>query len=260
MLETRTQRVLQTEQPRFGGSSLVAYTAALGLLTDRTNVIHAIWVDGQDLDLIADAGSVIAHNPVSNLRLGSGVMPFRAIRDRGITVALGSDEALAGDTCDMWRTAAAAGLVHNVTGLDSDLWPTPAEVLDALWSGGAAAMLRRDEVGAVRPGALADLVLLDLFSPPFVPLNDVPGQLVYCDPSPSVVLTMVDGRIVAEAGKVVSVDEVGLLAEARAHFAAAQPRRRSEYAEAAGLLSAYQATVRRAAETEIDLTRTVVPR
>ena len=142
MLETRTQRMLASEQPRFGGRSLVAYTAELGLLNERTNVIHAIWVDDRDLDLIADAGSVIAHNPVSNLRLGSGIMPFRAIRDRGIPVALGSDEAICGDTAEMWGVVKMAGLIHNVTGLDSDRWPTAQEVLDALWHGGAKAMMR----------------------------------------------------------------------------------------------------------------------
>ena len=70
MLETKVQRTLMTEQPRFGGRSLVRYTAAAGLLKPHTNVIHAVWVDDADLDTIADAGSTVVHNPVSNLRLG----------------------------------------------------------------------------------------------------------------------------------------------------------------------------------------------
>ena len=76
------------------------------------------------------------HNPVSNLRLGSGVMPFRAMLDRGIPVALGVDEAICDDAVNMWTVVKIAGLIHNVSGLDSDDWPTPAEVLDAC---GAAA-------------------------------------------------------------------------------------------------------------------------
>ena len=89
VLETRTQRALSVPgsgQDRFAGRSLVRYAADLGLLNDRVNVIHAVWVDDDDLDLIADAGAVVAHNPVSNLRLGSGVMPFRAIVVRGISM------------------------------------------------------------------------------------------------------------------------------------------------------------------------------
>jgi 5-methylthioadenosine/S-adenosylhomocysteine deaminase len=203
---------------------------------------------------------VIAHNPVSNLRLGSGVMPFRAIRDRGIPVALGVDEAIAGDAVDMWDVVKTTGLIHNVTGLDSDLWPTAREVLAALWTGGAAAMLRGDELGVVRPGALADLVLLDLHTAAFTPLNDIPGQLVHCDPARSITLTMVDGRIVAERGVVTSVDERALLDEARELFAGLEPQRRRERAAAAELFETYQAIVRRAAMVDLGIDRSVSAR
>jgi len=71
MLETKTQRTLITEQPRFAGRSLVQFTADAGLLKPHTNVIHAVWVDDGDLDAIAEAGSTVVHNPVSNLRLGA---------------------------------------------------------------------------------------------------------------------------------------------------------------------------------------------
>jgi 5-methylthioadenosine/S-adenosylhomocysteine deaminase len=256
MLETRTQRLLASEQPRFGGRSLVSYTADLGLLNRRTNVIHAVWVDDEDLDLIADAGAVIAHNPVSNLRLGSGIMPFRRIRDRGIPVALGSDEAICGDSAEMWGVVKMAGLIHSVTGLDSDAWPTAVEVLDALWQGGAAAMLRTGELGEVRAGALADLVLLDLHAPAFTPLNDVCGQLVYCDPGTSVKLVMVDGTVVSEDGQVTTVDERALLDEARELFAAAAPQRRRERDGADALAPTYRAMVRRGASAPLVLDRT----
>jgi 5-methylthioadenosine/S-adenosylhomocysteine deaminase len=260
MLETKTQRVLATEQPRFTGRSIVRYTADLGLLTGRTNVIHAVWVDDADLDLIAASGAVVAHNPVSNLRLGSGVMPFRAIRNRGIPVALGVDEAICNDAVDMWNVVKTAGLIHNVSGLDSDLWPRATEVLDALWQGGAAAMLRTGELGEVSEGRLADLALLDLHSPAFTPLNDIPGQLVYCESGTSVVLTMVDGSIVAEHGVVTSVDEAALLDEARDHFAAKRPALQRSNAGAERLVPMYQAMVRKAASIDVGMSRWVGPR
>ena len=102
MLETKVQRTLMTEQSRFGGRSLVEYTAAAGLLKAHTNVIHAVWVDDADLDAIAGAGCTVVHNPVSNLRLGSGVLRWRAMLDRGIPVALGTDEAICDDTVNVW--------------------------------------------------------------------------------------------------------------------------------------------------------------
>ena len=152
MLETRAQRALATRHPRFGGRSLVRYTADLGLLTTRTNVIHAVWVDEQDLDLLAASGATVLHNPVSNLRLGSGVMPWRPMRERGIPIGLGVDEAICNDAVDMWSVVRATGLVHNVTDPDPDRWPRAAEVLDCLWRGGASALLRADDLGLGRGG------------------------------------------------------------------------------------------------------------
>jgi 5-methylthioadenosine/S-adenosylhomocysteine deaminase len=256
-LETKAQRVLANAHPRFAGRSIVQYTADLGLLNERTNVIHAVWVDDNDLDLIAASGAVIAHNPVSNLRLGSGVMPFRAIRDRGIPVALGVDESICNDAVDMWNVVKTTGLIHNISGLDSDDWPTAAEVLDALWLGGAAAMLRNDELGTIIEGALADLALLDLHTPAFTPLNDVAGQLVYCQSGAGVVLTMVDGKIVAERGAITSVDETNLLDEARELFAAKQPALLRSRAGAQHLFPAYQQVVRKAAAVDVGMTRWV---
>ena len=143
MLETKLQRVLAFEQPRFAGRSLVRYTADLGLLSERMNIIHAIWMDDVDYDLIAASGATVAHNPISNLRLGSGVMPFRKLRDRGINICLGTDEAIADDAVNMWGVAKQAGLIHTIGDPDYKRWPDADEILDCLFRGGAGAM-RRD--------------------------------------------------------------------------------------------------------------------
>ncbi|MBW4043146.1 MAG: amidohydrolase family protein, partial [Acidobacteria bacterium] len=255
MLETKPQRTLTTEQVRFAGRSLVRYTADLGLLKPHTNVIHAVWADDADLDLIAEAGSTIAHNPVSNLRLGSGVMPWRAAIDRGIPVALGTDEAICDDSINLWTVAKTAGLIHNVSGLDSDHWPAPSEILDALWVGGARAQRREGDLGVVEVGRLADLALVDLHTIAFTPLNDLREQLVHCEDGHDVVLTMVAGQVVAEHGHVTTVDEVALLDEARELFAAKRPHIETARRDAEPLVPAYQGMVRRAASTDVGFTR-----
>lgn len=257
MLETKVQRVLAAEQPRFTGRSLVRYTADLGLLSDRMNVIHAVWVDDADLDLIADAGAVIAHNPVSNLRLGSGVMPFRQVRDRGIAVCLGIDEAICDDSANLWGVLKMAGLIHNIGGSPSDTWPTAAQVLDCAWSGGAAAMLRGGQLGKVAEGYLADLILLDLHTAAFTPFNDLAGQLVYCENGSSVRLTMVAGEVVVEDGRVLTVDEDALLAEARELFAARRPLVEAARRGSDAIIGDYRAMVRRAAATDVGMNRWV---
>ena len=224
------------------------------------NVIHAVWVDDLDLELIADAGATIVHNPISNLRLGSGVAPFRRMTDFGITTALGIDEAICDDSVNLWGVVKMTGLIHNASALDSDFWVTPREVLGSLWQGGAAALLQPERLGAVREGYLADLTLLDLHTLAFTPLNDLRTHLVYCESGTSVRLTMVDGRVVFDNGRVTTVDEEAVLAEARELFAQKrsaieQARRNSDL-----VFPHYQAMVRRAAAADLGMSRWVATR
>ncbi|MEZ0213293.1 MAG: amidohydrolase family protein [Xanthobacteraceae bacterium] len=255
MLETRLQRVLGHE--RFNGRSLVRYAADEGLLSARLNIIHAIWVDDADLDLIAEAGCTVAHNPISNLRLGSGVMPFRAMRDRGITICLGTDEAIADDSVNMWAVAKMTGLIHNIAAPDSAHWPKAWEVLDCLFAGGARAMGLEDQIGTVEPGRLADLTLVDLRTLAFTPLNDAARQMVYCEDGRSVLATMVAGRFVFEAGRCTGFDEAGLLAEARDLFARRRGALEQAAAEAGRLRPYYEAMLAKAAAVDVGMNRRV---
>ncbi len=257
MLETKLQRVLKDEQPRFAGRSLVRYTSDLGFLSERMNVIHAIWVDEADLDLIAAAGATVAHNPISNLRLGSGVMPFRPMRDRGIPICFGTDEAIADDAVNMWGVVKMAGLIHNIADPDPERWPTATEVLDCLIAGGARAMRRAGSLGAVEEGRLADLILVDVDTLAFTPINDLHRQLVYCETGSSVRLTMVAGRTVFDGDRITTVDEADILAEARELFGARQPALAEARRQADRWLPAYRAMVAAAAARDVGINRWV---
>jgi cytosine/adenosine deaminase-related metal-dependent hydrolase len=219
--------------------------------------MHAVWVDDDDLDLIAASGATVLHNPVSNLRLGSGVMPFRAVRDRGIPVGLGVDEAICNDAVDMWSVVRATGLVHNIGGTPPDTWPRADEVLGCLWRGGAAAMLRAGDLGAVEAGRLADLAVLDLHGAAFTPLSDVDRQLVHRAGERDVVLTMVDGEVVYEGGRITSFDEDAVLAEVREVFAAKRSALERAHADAGRLLPLYRQVVQAATDTDVGMSRWV---
>lgn len=252
MLETRLQRVFGQE--RLGGRSLVRYTADLGLLSDRMNIIHAIWIDEADMDLIAGASATVAHNPNSNLRLGSGIMPFRALRDRGVNICLGVDEAIADDAVNMWLVMKTAGMIHSLTEADWLRWPQATEILAAATTGGGTAM-RVPGLGQLEAGAPADLNLIDLSALAYLPLNNAPRQLVHCETGSSVRLTMVAGRIVAKAGKVCHLDRAALLAEASECLGA---KRRAVEAAAAHMddrLPFYRAMYLRAMETPVPMAR-----
>ena len=227
----------------------------LGLLSDRMNIIHAVWVDEHDMDLIAASGAVVAHNPISNMRLGSGVMPFRELTQRGIPICLGSDEAITDDSINLWNVAKLAGLVHNLNGGEYERWPTAVEILQCLIKGGAGALRLPKPIGQVAVGHQADLILVDLDTLPFTPLNDLQRQLVYCEQGTSVRMTLVAGRVVYENGAVLGVDERALRAEARTIAAKRVADAASEADSAAQWLPYYREMYMKAATRHVGLQR-----
>jgi 5-methylthioadenosine/S-adenosylhomocysteine deaminase len=252
MLETKLQRVFGEEKL---GKSLVRHVHDLGLLDERMQVVHAIWVDEDDMRLLAASGCTVAHNPVCNLKLGSGIMPFRRLRDHGVPICIGTDEAVADDSHNLWLAARTAGLIHTITDPDYRNWPKAAEILDCLFAGGARAMRLAGEIGVLRPGAQADIILLDLDSFAFTPLNDLKRQLVYCETGSSVRLTMVAGEVVMQDGKLTKVDETALKREARAIHAARRDTLAAADAEARRLDPFYREMYLRAAARDIGMNR-----
>jgi 5-methylthioadenosine/S-adenosylhomocysteine deaminase len=255
ILETRVQRHLGMEN--FGGRSLVGLADQLDLLSPLSNVIHAIWVDDADLRLMAERGVTVAHNPISNLRLGSGVMSFRALRDHDIPIALGTDEAIADDAVNMWAVMKMAGLIHNIGQPDYERWPQAGEILDCLWTGGHRAMASEPGAGQIAVGAKADLVLLDIESLAFTPLNHLARQMIYCENGSSVRLTMVDGAVVFAEGRVLGVDETALLTKARELARRQRPGLQEAEIAAEKLLPTYRGLYLEAAERDVGMNRWV---
>lgn len=197
------------------GKSLIRHVRDLGALDERTAIAHAVWVDADDVADIASAGAVVVHSPSGNLRCGSGIMPWRALRDAGVTVALCTDEATVEDTSSLWNAGRLAALLHKIDHPDFTTWPTAAEILEAMTAAGARAMGLESELGAIRAGARADIILLDLDGPVYTPFVNLINHLVYGEDGRSVWLVMVDGRVVVRDGRVLTVDEGAVRAEVR---------------------------------------------
>lgn len=254
ILETKLQRVLgQTKY----GKSLIKYVNDLGFLDEHVMVIHSIWVDDEDVELMQAAKVSIAHNPLCNLRLGSGVMTWRRMHDHGIPVCLGSDEGCSDDTANMWAVGKTAGTIHTITDPDYSRWPKAKEVVRALTRGGAHAMRNEGKAGALIPGFEADIILLDLNSLAFTPLNDIYRQLVYCENGSSVCMTMVGGKVVMENGKVLTVDEEGIKAEVREMMKFYQKEIEATHASAMQLEPYYRQMYLRCASTDVGMNRWV---
>jgi 5-methylthioadenosine/S-adenosylhomocysteine deaminase len=201
----------------------------------------------------------VAHNPVCNLKLGSGVMPFRRLVRHGIPIALGTDERNTDDTTNVWGAMKTAGLIHKIAEPDYRDWPTAREMLAAATRGGARGMRLAGQIGELAVGAQADLILVDLDTLAFTPLNDLRRQLVFCENGSSVALTLVAGEVVVEGGRVLSVDEAALKAEVRELAAEFASELAATDAAAAALEPAYRAMYLRALQTDVGMERRAGP-
>jgi cytosine/adenosine deaminase-related metal-dependent hydrolase len=255
VLETRLQRVLGQEK---FGRSLVRLLDDLGCLDARKQVIHAIWIDGDDIARLARSGCVVAHNPISNLKLGSGVMPFRALRAAGVALCLGTDEAACDDTANLWGALKTGALIQRIAEPDWTRWPTAEEMLTLAWDGGAKS-LRRDDIGRIAPGARADIALLDMGALAFLPMNDLRRQLVFAEDGSSVRHVLVDGEIVVRDGRLTRIDEDAARAEIEAAHAEFAPRLAGIEAHAARLDPYYRAMYDRALAVEVGMARWAPP-
>lgn len=212
VLETVTQAV---SGPALYGRSLIRYMADLGVLSRNTTIAHAVWVDDADMDLMGAAGCSVAHNAISNQKLGAGIAPIRRLIDAGVTVALGTDGLSSNDSARIFDVMRVAALIHSATGPDYSRWLSEADILRAATIDGARSAMLDHVTGSLEPGKAADLIMLDLDSYAFTPLNDVAKQLVYAENGSSIERVMVAGRWVIEDGRVTTVDEAAILAEIR---------------------------------------------
>lgn len=210
VLETKTQLVTGMEM--YGGS-LVSYMHGIGALSPNTTLAHGIWLTDTDMGLIADAGTSVSHNPISNLKLGSGIAPWRALQDAGVNLGLGTDGCSSSDSPRMLDVIKMAALLHKVTTPDFESWPRVEEVLRAGTVGGARSAVLQDQVGSIEIGRQADLVLYDLESMAFTPRQKLDHQLVYSENGSSIDIVMVAGKVVVENGRVTTVDESAVRAE-----------------------------------------------
>ena len=183
-----------------------------GALGPRTSLAHSVWLTDAEIDLIAEAGATTALCPVGNLKTRSGVARIPALFGRGINVGLGCDNCSCSDAQNMFQamrmTCGLATLGNPMPGR-----PYAADALRAACTGGAKPAGFAGELGALRSGMLADMVLLDLSDPVFVPFNSAARQVVYAEAGRAVRTVIVDGRVVRENGRITTVDEAALREE-----------------------------------------------
>jgi 5-methylthioadenosine/S-adenosylhomocysteine deaminase len=175
------------------GLSPATYLDHLGLLDEATVVVHAVWLEPADLELLARRGVKVSHCPESNLKLAAGVAPIPALLKLGVTVGLGTDGAASNNNLDLWGEISLAARLHKVWGHNPTLLPAP-QVLALATREGAKVVGLGATTGTLTPGKAADLIVVPVNTPHLTPLYDPYSHLVYAARAADVTHVMVGGR------------------------------------------------------------------
>ena len=195
------------------GMTPSAYFASLGVFDVPTTAAHCVYVTDEDIAILKEKGVFPVHNPVSNLKLGSGVMRLRDMLDAGLTVTLGTDGVASNNRLSVLRELQTAAILHK--GVHRDPENIRAAQLPALATRNGALSQGREDCGLVAVGMRADLILIDLNAINNIPCYDLATTLAYSANTSNVLLTMCDGRILWENGEYTSIDIECLRFEAR---------------------------------------------
>jgi len=196
------------------GNRHIEWLAELDILAPDVQLVHSVWLEDNEIDLIAQHDAIVVHCPVSNMYLASGVARVPEMHKRGIRVALATDGPGSNNNQDMLEVLKTTALLHKVNLLDA-MALLPEDVIWMACRGGAAAFGASDQIGSLEPGKKADIVLVDLNTPLAMPVHRVPSALVYNLSTRDVDTVIVDGKILMQYKEILVLDEKALLARAR---------------------------------------------
>ncbi|MEH1920197.1 amidohydrolase [Nostoc sp.] len=207
LLETKAQEKLAQEKY---GCTAVEHLKRIGFLSNSTTLAHCVWLNDTDIAILAETQSTVVHNPLSNLRLGSGIAPILKYRQAGVNVTFGCDGASSNDSQDLLEAIKIGSILHNVTDSDYQHWITPRQAVEMASLGGAKGLNLADQLGSLTVGKQADLVLYDLTNLSLLPRTDPIGLLVLGRPSNVVDSIWVNGKQIVTNHQVttINIDEL----------------------------------------------------
>ncbi|MGQ9779711.1 MAG: amidohydrolase [Bacillota bacterium] len=210
---SETQRENEEIRARTGKTP-VAHLAELGVFSRPVLLAHGVWLEEEDIAILARHRVGVAHCPGSNLKLASGIAPVSALHKAGVTVGLGTDGAASNNNLDLFREVRLAALVHKVREQDATAVPAGLALRFAT-VGGAACLGLEKKIGQLSPGFRADLIMVSLHRPHLVPRHDPLSHLVYAvEGFADVTDVMVDGEFLLRDGRFTRLDEERIMREA----------------------------------------------
>ncbi len=196
------------------GRRPVDHLENLGLLTSPLIACHCVWLTAGEMDLLARRGVRVVHNPESNMKLSSGVAPVPDLLARGVTVGLGTDGCASNNNLDLFQEMDSAAKLHKVHRLDPTAMPSRT-VLEMATLGGARVLGMEREIGSLEAGKKADVILLELNRPHLQPLYNPVSHLVYAATGADVRDVIIDGKMVMENRRLLTLDEEEILEHAK---------------------------------------------
>lgn len=211
LAETRQELLAVRERE---GQETIPYLEELGLFQRPLLVAHAVHLSEHDREILAHYDVRISHNPVSNLKLGSGIAPVPDLLRRGLTISLGTDGAASNNNYDLFEEMRMAALLHK--GVEEDATSIhPRDALRMATSSGARALFLDDMIGQLKKGYRADLIIVRADGLAYTPSHDDVANLIYNGRGSDVLGTMVDGRLLYWKGEHLTLDTERIRYEVR---------------------------------------------
>ncbi len=196
------------------GKTPVKLMNDIGAFDSKALAAHCVWVEDEDMDILKEKGVSVATNPMSNMKLASGIANVPEMLRRGINVAIGTDSVASNNSLNFFEEMKMFAIAPKIRFNDPTLI-TPKQTLYAATRAGALAQGRED-AGLVKEGFKADLMMIDLEQPNMYPVHDLMNNLVYSASGTDIVMTMSDGKIVYENGEYKTLDIEKTMFEAQA--------------------------------------------
>ena len=197
---------------RRDGRTPVRYLNDCGIFDTPSIAAHCVWIEGEDYDILKEKGVAVATNPVSNLKLASGICDVPALLEKGINVAIGTDSVASNNNLSFLEEIKTMALVAKVKHMDPTLI-TPLQALYAATRGGALAQ-GRDDCGVLKEGMKADLLAFRTDTPEMNPVHDMMNNMVYSASDGDIAMTMIDGEVLYEDGEFTKLDTERICFEA----------------------------------------------
>jgi len=190
----------------------VKYLDKIGIIDQNTLLVHAVWLDEDDIEIIAKRGASVSHNPGSNMKLASGIAPVPKLLKAGVTVGLGTDGCASNNNLDLFSEIDMTAKLHKVNAMN----PTLIDAVTALKMAtieGARAIGLQDIIGSLEIGKKADVIVIDIRKPHLVPIYNPISHMVYSAQGSDVQDVVVDGRLLVKDRKLLTVNLENIIEE-----------------------------------------------